>query len=172
MKIKLTLGLALLSLSSALFAQSNYKQAIGVRLSPASNYDVFAASYKMFLAEQPALEFNLGVGGNRYAYFVDDYRTTTVSVSAAYQHHFAIKPVDGLKWYVGGGATVFHSSSKHDAFKGVSVGLFPTGGADYKFKKIPLNVSADWRPTFLVAKTDQYSGFYGDGFGIAARYTF
>ncbi len=63
MKIKLTLGLALLSLSSALFAQSNYKQAIGVRLSPASNYDVFAASYKMFLAEQPALEFNLGVGG-------------------------------------------------------------------------------------------------------------
>ncbi len=77
-----------------------------------------------------------------------------------------------MKWYVGGGATVFHSSSKYDPFKGVSVGLFPTGGADYKFAKIPLNVSADWRPTFLVAKTDQYNGFYGDGFGVSARYTF
>lgn len=172
MKLKLIFSVAFICTATCMCAQSNYKQAIGARISPASNYDIFAASYKVFLAEQPALEFNVGVGGNRYVHLLNDYRTTTVSASAAYQHHFDIKPVSGLKWYVGGGATVFHSSSKYDPYKGVSVGLFPTGGADYKFEKIPLNVSADWRPTFLVAKTKQYSGFYGDGFGIAARYTF
>jgi len=174
MKLKFTLTLALVYLGTGLFAQSSYKQAVGARVSPVSNYDAFAASYKVFLAEQPALEFNLGIGSDRYYYSPYDYgaRTTAVSATAAYQHHFDIKPVKGLKWYVGGGATVFHSSSKYDPYKGVSVGLFPTGGADYKFAKIPLNVSADWRPTFLVAKTDQYSDFYGDGFGISARYTF
>ena len=172
MKRKLTFTLALALATASLFAQSDYKQSIGARISPASNYDLFAVSYKTFLAEQPALEFNIGFGGSRYGYLLDNYRSTTLSASAAYQHHFAIKPVPGLKWYVGGGLTVFHSSSKYDGYKGVSVGVFPTGGADYKFEKIPLAVSADWRPTFLVAKTDQYNGFYGDGFGISARYTF
>lgn len=172
MRLKLTLTIAFVSLTSALFAQSTYKQAIGARVSSASSYDVFAASYKVFAVGNGAFEFNLGIGGDRYHHHEHRYRSTAVSASAAYQHHFDIKPVPGLKWFVGGGVTILHTSSKFDDYKGVSVGLFPTGGADYKFPKIPLNVSADWRPTFLVARTDQYGRFIGDGFGVSARYTF
>ena len=36
-------------------------------------------------------------------------------------------------------------------------GYFPTGGADYKFGKIPLDVSVDIRPTFRVASPTYYN---------------
>ncbi|MFT3902717.1 MAG: hypothetical protein QM727_06065 [Niabella sp.] len=169
---KPSLLVALMAICCLANAQSTYQQSIGVRLNPPSIYEAFAGSFKTFLGVHPALEFNLGVGGDTYYYSSADYRTTTLSVSATYQHHFDIKSVKGLKWYVGGGSTVFHSSSGHKPFKGTSLGFYPTGGADYKFAKIPLNVSADWRPTFLVAKTKQYSNFYADGIGASARFTF
>lgn len=171
---KITLVVAFMATLGFVNAQSEYSKAIGARVSPVSNYDAVAASFKTFLTEAGALELNAGFGGRRYNAIGDDYRTTSISFSGAYQHHFDIQPVDGLKWYVGGGATVFHTSSsyKNSGYKGTGVGLFPTGGADYKFKNIPLNVSADWRPTFLVASPDSYNNFLGDKFGISARYTF
>ncbi|MCH5716937.1 hypothetical protein [Niabella hibiscisoli] len=130
MKIKLTLVLALLSLSSALFAQSSYKQSIGLRLG-SGYYDIASAAYKTFLNDASALEFNLGIRPERFG----GTRWTNVAASGAYQHHFDIKPVDGLKWFVGGGVVVSNTFSNNDYYKGFGVGLFPTGGADYKFKK-------------------------------------
>ena len=173
---KLTLLVALVAAIGIVNAQSDYKQAIGIRVSPASNYDLAAASFKTFLSEAGAIELNAGFGGDRY-YDIpgDNYRTNSVSFTGAYQHHFDIQPVDGLKWYIGGGATVFHtaSSNKNKAYRGTGFGLFPTGGADYKFKSIPLNVSADWRPTFLVARPERgWNNFLGEQFGVSARYTF
>lgn len=171
---KITLLVAFVATIGIVNAQSDYSKAIGVRVSPPSNYDVIAASFKTFLTDAGAIELNAGFGGHRYNIPGDDYRTNSVSFSAAYQHHFDIKPVDGLKWYIGGGATVFHTSStyKNSGYRGTGVGLFPTGGADYKFKSIPLNVSADWRPTFLVTAPGDYANFLGDKFGVSARYTF
>ncbi|HTG57529.1 MAG TPA: hypothetical protein VL943_14730, partial [Niabella sp.] len=89
-------------------------------------------------------------------------------------HHFDIKPVDGLKWFVGGGVVVSNTFSNNKYYKGVGVGLFPTGGADYKFKKIPLAVSADVRPTFNIVEPfdyNDYNNFYPN-VGVSARYTF
>lgn len=171
---KLTLLVAFAATIGIVNAQSDYSKAIGIRVSPVSNYDAVSASFKTFLTEAGAIELNAGFGGSAAHYLGDNYRTNSFSVSGAYQHHFDIKPVDGLKWYVGGGATVFHTASsyKKSDFRGTGVGLFPTGGADYKFKNIPLNVSADWRPTFLVTAPNAYSNFLGDRFGVSARYTF
>jgi hypothetical protein len=152
---------------SASFAQSNsqdYKSAIGARLG-STYYDLLSFSYKSFITEQGALELNAGFGSKNY-----DYSTATLSAAISYQHHFDIKPAPGLKWFVGGGLTVFNTFSDHHEYEGFGFGIFPTGGVDYKFNGIPLNVSADVRPTIHVVGPSYYNSFYGD-FGIAARYT-
>lgn len=153
-------------------AQSSYQQAIGARLSTHTEYEAFAASYKFFVSRPGAIELNLGFGDQRYWYNGDRRRAASVSFSGTYQHHFPIKPVPGLKWFVGGGMVFFNTSSKLDRYDGFGVGIYPTGGVDYKFVKIPLNLSADFRPTFHITAPDAYNTFHGHDVGIAARYTF
>jgi hypothetical protein len=171
---RLFLSVALLGslLGTASAQDSKYNSAIGGRLS-SGYYDLISASYKTFIIEQGALEFNLGLRGHSHSYA--DW--VTVAFSAAYQHHFPIKPVPGLQWYVGGGLTAYNSFSDHDEYRGFGLGIFPTGGIDYKFGKIPLNLSADIRPT--ISLTDPYDskeGHYdhndGGNVGISVRYTF
>lgn len=171
-KLLLSFGLAF-AMAGAAKAQSDYQSAIGIRLSNGYS-DAVSGSYKTFVTEPGALEFNLGFRGRSYGSF--DW--VTVAFSAAYQHHFEIKPVEGLRWYVGGGLTAFNSFSDNDAYKGFGLGIFPTGGIDYKFANIPLNLSADYRPTFSVVDPYddrygyKYDRFYGGNFGVSARYTF
>lgn len=151
---------------------SGYKNAIGIRAG-GGYYDLISASYKTFITEQGAIELNLGFRPEVYR-GLSDYNQFHVAFSAAYQHHFDIKPVEGLRWFIGGGATVYNTFSSNKDLRGVGVGLFPTGGADYKFNNIPLNVSADFRPTFAIVKPDyyHYSTFTANNFGVSARYTF
>ncbi|GAB3005671.1 hypothetical protein GCM10027051_00760 [Niabella terrae] len=167
MKIKLFFVVALIGMSSAVIGQTSYKQSIGLRLG-SGYYDVVAAAYKTFMSPASAIEIDLGVRpyNNRNDKWVN------LSASGSYQHHFDIKPVPGLKWFVGGGIVASHSFSTYDDRQGFNLGLFPTGGADYKFSKIPLAVSADVRPTFhIVEAYDYYNGFYPN-VGVSARYTF
>ena len=155
-----------LIVSTATFAQSTYKNAIGVRVAN-TYYDLVSFSYKGFVTKQGALEVNAGFGTR--SYFYD--RAASVSASLSYQHHFNIKPVPGLRWFVGGGFTLTNSFSDYKDYDGFGFGLFPTGGIDYKFSKIPLAVSADVRPTVFVSTPGYYNNFYGN-VGVAARYTF
>lgn len=172
---KITILVALIATIYNTNAQSDYSKAIGARVSPPSNYDMIAFSFKTFISDAGAIELNAGFGSNRVPGWgtYNNFNTSSGSISGTYQHHFPIKPVEGLQWYIGGGVSLVNTFSKHDEFEGISVGFYPTGGADYKFKKIPLNVSADYRPTFFVARPDQgWNSFIGEQFGIAARYTF
>ncbi len=155
--------------SASGFSQSKYKSAFGARIGTGYS-DLIAASLKTFLGESPgAIEVDLG--------FRPDYGYTgvfNVSLSAAYQYHFDIEPVEGLKWFIGGGLTGYYSISGHNEYEGFGFGLFPTGGVDYKFPAIPLNVSVDLRPTIRIAapRNYDYSNFYVGNFGVSARYTF
>ena len=169
MKIKLTFTLALVFSMTSLFAQSDYKQSIGVRLGN-GYYDIASAAYKTFLSDAAALEFDLGIR----PYRAGSFHWTNVSLSGSYQHHFDIKAVDGLKWFVGGGTTVSNTFSNFDYYKGFGVGIFPTGGADYKFAKMPLAVSVDIRPTFNIVEPFDYTGYnnFYPNVGVSARYTF
>lgn len=147
---------------------SSYKNGIGIRLG-GGYYDMVAASYKTFITSPGALEINLGF--RPYGYIGNNW--FNLSGSASYQHHFPIGQIEGFRWFVGGGLTAFNTFSSSDYYRGFGLGIFPTGGVDYKFGNIPLNVSADIRPTIsIVNPYSYYNSFYIGNGGVSARYTF
>jgi hypothetical protein len=180
MKIKLIcLSLTIVCFTSA-FTQTTYQSAIGLRIGTGYS-DLFSASFKTFLSGGPgALELNLGVKpsytytyGNpgNPSYYNSDI--TMMSFSASYQYHVPITALDGLQWFVGGGLTLTNTFSDQDGYNGIGLGIFPTGGVDYKFGNIPLDVSVDIRPTFRIASPTYYNyeSVYFPDFGFSARYT-
>ncbi len=69
---------------------------------------------------------------------------------------------EAFRWYVGAGV----STLIDDPFW---LGVSGEAGLEYKFNKIPLSLSADWRPTFyFIDETDFRSG----GFGVNACWVF
>jgi hypothetical protein len=150
---------------------STYQSGIGIRMGT-GYYDLISASYKTFLGSTPgALELNLGVRPQTYGHRVDVFN---LSFSASYQYHFDIPPVPGLKWFIGGGLTTYNSFVKNNDYydSGFGFGIFPTGGADYKFAQIPLDVSLDIRPTIGLVRPNDYYDYFNVSFGASARYTF
>lgn len=166
MKIKLTF-LAFFAAFAVTASAQDYKNSIGIRLG-GGYYDLIGASFKTFISTPAALEFNLGLRPS-ITYGLTD-GITNVSVSGAYQHHFPIGNIDGFKWYVGGGAVIAQTFSDFDDWKGVSIGIFPTGGVDYKLKNAPFAFSADVRPTVHAVRT-YFNSVYMNG-GVTARYVF
>lgn len=65
----------------------------------------------------------------------------------------------------------YHSFCSYSNYRGFGLGVFPTGGIDYTFAGIPLNISADIRPTIRIKALlyYDYNNFYFGNFGIAAR---
>lgn len=170
-------GLALVYFS-ALSAQTTYHSAIGLRIGT-GYYDLFSASYKTFLSESgSAIELNFGVKPTTNyrtgCCVLNDNGNTMISFSASYQYHVPITSLPGLQWFIGGGVVLTNTFSDNSGYRGIGFGLFPTGGADYKFAKIPLAVSVDIRPTFRVASPAYYNyeSFYFPDFGFSGRYTF
>ena len=131
----------------SLFAQ-DYKLGIGIRLSNASPTLSNAVIAKYFLNPQNAVEGLISFGSR-------------FGLGGLYEIH---KPLNwpGLKWYYGvGGYVGFQSNDTY---------LGPTGtiGLDYKFDKIPLNLSLDWKPELdILPKIN----FVPDAFGLSARFT-
>ncbi|HRP33383.1 MAG TPA: hypothetical protein PKV73_15905 [Agriterribacter sp.] len=158
------------TISISLNAQdgSSYTKGIGLRVG-GGYYDLVSASFKAFVTEPGAIEVNIGF--RPYGYV--GYSWVNLSGSVSYQHHFPIGSVEGLRWFVGGGVTAYNTFSSDDYYRGFGLGVFPTGGVDYKFGNIPLNVSADFRPTIALIKPyEYYSSFYAGNAGVSARYTF
>ena len=147
-------------------AQSEYKSAVGGRVGIP-----IAASFKHFIFDKGAIEAYAGFRNATGIY----YSGINFTMGVMYQHHFPIGSVEGLQWYVGGGALVqfysYNSRNNPLGYSNTGLGINGVGGVDYKFSSIPLNVSADWMPTFFLNKTyyDNFGAGYG---GIAARYTF
>jgi hypothetical protein len=173
---------ALLSLTlfycPALISQTTYQSAIGLRIGT-GYYDLFSASYKTFLSSSAsAIELDFGVkpatNYNTGCCVVEDNGNTMISFSASYQYHVPIVSLPGLQWFIGGGLALTNTFSDNSSYRGIGLGIFPTGGADYKFAKIPLAVSVDIRPTFRVASPAYYNyeNFYFPDFGFSGRYTF
>lgn len=130
-----------------LFAQ-NYKTGIGIRLSSASPTLSNAITAKYFLTPVNALEGILSFGSR-------------FGIGGLYEIH---EPLNfaGLQWYYGAGGYVGFESN--DTYLG------PTGvlGLDYKFEKIPLNLSLDWKPELDILPR---IAFIPDAFGLSARFT-
>ena len=150
----------ILLIATASKAQSEYKSAIGGRAGIP-----IAGSIKHFISRAGALE--------GYAGFISKYGTNVnITVGGMYQHHFPIADIAGFKWYVGGGGLVQFFSYKNyrsDDYSEAAIGINGVGGVDYKFRGIPLNVSADFMPVFFLGDTPDDFFAYG---GLAVRYTF
>lgn len=77
---------------------------------------------------------------------------------------FVYRPLGDIpmNWYLGAGPVAFVGND------------FILGGAGelglaYKIPDVPISISADWRPTFVLIDT---STFVGDRFGLNLRYVF
>jgi hypothetical protein len=166
--LALIAGVCISSVGVAQVNGPDYKAGIGLRFG-SGYYDAMSVSFKLFITEPGALEFNLG--GRPYS-----YGRSNVSLSGSYQHHFPIPNIEGFKWFIGGGLSFLNSivdddqnPGNDDFDEGFGMAIFPTGGVEYKFK-FPLAVSADFRPNIYLATP--YKDNFNPNFGVAARYTF
>lgn len=149
-------SLLLVNVHAQLNTGSDYKTAIGVKVYPG------AISVKHFFEPNKAIE-GLGYLSS------DGFRLTGL-----YELHFDIGAVEGLKWYLGGGA---HLGIWSDTWKtkypnrqgGLAMGIDGVLGLDYKIKGAPLNLSFDWQPSFNIIGYNYFEGGWG---GLAVRYTF
>jgi len=141
--------------SFGLSAQA-YKSAVGVKAG-----DALFASYKTFLSEKLAFEL---YGGPVLISDVD------LMGAAVIQLHFPIGSVENLTWFAGGGPNFSIFNRGFGASSNARLGITTIGGADYKFKTLPLNVSADIAPTYHFGNSAFYNfRIYGT---VAARYVF
>lgn len=136
----------------------SYKAAIGLKF-------IYGVSLtgKVFIKENSALEGILrynGAGG----------LGSNIAFTGLYEYHAPIKGVDGLRWYVGGGAHVNYFSWKDSDVDAVTTfGVACIVGLEYKFANLPLAVSADWQPAYIISNP---SGFSAENGGIGVKYTF
>lgn len=154
-----SLLLACLITSISAVAQFNegpdYKTALGVKVFPG------AVTLKHFITGNRAFE-GLGYISS------DGFRLTGL-----YELHFPVASVEGLKWYVGGGA---HAGTWSDAWKskypsrnsGPAIGVDGVVGLDYKISGVPLNLSFDWQPSFNITGYNYFEGGCG---GLGLRFT-
>ncbi len=150
--LQFALLLGMMMAVSGLNAQDYYKSAVGGRL----GYPL-SLSFKYFLNESHAVEAYVGTRG------WSGYRWTNVSAAYLVHKPLELDGVEGLRWYFGGGASVYFWSFDDsflldDDYNTTTIGAQAYLGLDYTFEDIPLNLTIDWVPTFF------FNGF-GNGFG-------
>lgn len=151
MKKTLLMTFALLVAATA-FSQS-YKTAIGLRTGTS-----LGASIKHFISKPGAFEGILDVDLVKH----DEIK---IKATGLYEYHFDVN-VDGLYVYAGAGASAgVHVSGLYS--KEFMMGIDLIGGAEYKFKNVPLALSADWNPRIQLISNP---GIKIPNFGFTIRY--
>lgn len=145
-------------------AENPYKAAVGIKFLWG-----ISATGKYFFKDKHAVEAIVryrSLGG-----IVND-----ITVTALYQYQRPIADVDGLYWMLGGGVYFGSSSIKNsilpdeyrDGNGSFYFGIAGVAGLEYKFKGIPIAVSADWMPAINL----NGGGFGSENGGIGVKYTF
>ena len=138
---------AVMALCVASFARGQ-ENALGLRFTGGTE-----VSYQRTLSEFNRLEFDLGWAWN------------TSALSGFYQWDYHI--TNGLKWYIGPGASLgFYSKN---SVSGTSIGVGGIIGLEYNFD-IPIQVSLDWRPIINFGTYDSQFGSTNVGLGIRYRF--
>ena len=137
---------------------SSYKTALGLKF-------IYGISLtgKFFVKENAALEgiFRInGAGG----------LGTNMAFTGLFEHYANIKSVEGLRWYAGGGAYVNYFSWKDNLDDSVvTYGISGILGLEYKLANLPLAISADWVPGYVISNN---IGFSAENGGLGIKYTF
>ena len=139
---------------------TNYRTAIGIRLSNNAPVISNAITIKHFLNDKTAIEGFVSFGHD------------ITSFGALGEIH---KPFStpGLLWYYGGGGYLgFGKEYDVNKDKNVNTTFFGAQGVvglDYKFASIPINISLDWKPELNFV---QDINFEPAAIGFSARFTF
>lgn len=132
-------------------AQSDYTFAAGLGLDMGSGATFIGPSAKYFFSDESAVQAEI------------TFESIFTSITGLYEYHGDITNVDGLKWFAGGGASIWLGSNGF----GSAFALRPTVGLDYKISDVPLAFSFDWRP--LIGIGDNI-GSEVAFFGLGVRY--
>ncbi|HLO81484.1 MAG TPA: hypothetical protein VK166_11015 [Chitinophagaceae bacterium] len=144
--LMLSLILCIFSVSNRIQAQE-YKMALGARFTAAQATVNNAISFRYFLNENNALEGLLSFD--------------PVTIGGLYEVYRPLG-APGFQWFFGGGAYV--SFNDNDV-----VGAMGVVGLDYKFQKVPINISIDWKPELSLVKE---VGFEAATVGLGIRFAF
>lgn len=93
-------------------------------------------------------------------------------ITGLYEWQKPIKEVDGLDWYIGGGAHVgFWDSNRYywQSETHTVLGLDFIIGLEYTFVDAPFSIGLDWKPAFNIVGDYHW---WGDGVGLSVRYNF
>jgi hypothetical protein len=134
---------------------SAYKQAIGIKF-PGG----LSLTYKKFVTDTHSIEGQLTSWNKGFR------------MAGLYEFNFyTFNDVEGLAWFVGPGVHVgfWKDQYSKDYNSYADLGIDGIIGLDYKFKNIPINVSADWEPAVTLVGSAGFTPAYG---GLAVRYTF
>jgi len=142
-------------------SEKPYRAALGIKFLWG-----ISATGKFFLKDKAALEAIVhydGMGG----------LGTALNLTALYEYHgnFA---VPGLRWYLGGGASLGYAKLKgfEDSeldSSTLSYGLDGVAGLEYKIDKLPIAISLDWQPGYSL---NSGGGFISKSGGFGIKYTF
>lgn len=158
--VALLLGAVALTTTYSAKAQG-YQNAVGVKLGTYSGIN-----YKLFLSRTEAIDAVFTFGNN------------TIGVAGSYLWHFPIAEVPQLRWYVGAGGHLILISgynrlwndydNNHKSDSNIALGANGSGGIEYTFPKIPLNIGAELGPYVNLFDETRFNAHVG----IFARYTF
>jgi hypothetical protein len=134
---------------------------------------ILIATVSIANAQEVGVRFGDGIGGNAAVdglVSISKYSRVHANVSfgsglgAEALYDFLYRPFgDGtLNWYMGVGPSVRFD----DPFL---FGVCGEVGLSYMFKKVPISISGDWRPTFIIIEN---TNFEGGWFGLNVRYVF
>ncbi len=137
---------------------------LGLRLSP----DGAGFTGKFFVDRNLAIEAQLNAGG---AFAGDGQSVTAVGLL---EYHIPL-PDPSWRVFFGGGAHMGTWDHRYKAYEGrhdqhdreFIAGIDGVGGVEYLFKKIPLGLSADFKPAINLASEVDF--FPHNMFGISAR---
>ncbi len=126
-----------------------YKTAIGVRFYPLGVSLKINNSYRSRSTEIIGY-FNKGFTGAFYYYW-----------------NFTLDKNRTFRFYAGGGGQAGFIDEANGG--GAEFGASGIIGLDYKFKKLPINLSTDWQPAYKFGENNGWETSWG---GIAARFAF
>ena len=144
------LGVAMLLGSTEASAQS-YKTGVGLLVDFGDGATFVGPQVKHFFKANHAGEFSV--------LFADG----ATLAQANYQYQQPFGGANGLAWYVGVGPGILFGSGNTAFAPSAMLGL------DYKIPSVPLALSMDWRPRFILGEdSDAEAGRFNAGF----KYTF
>ncbi|MBA4167784.1 MAG: hypothetical protein H0X41_09625 [Chitinophagaceae bacterium] len=130
---------------------SDYTNALGLGIDFGKGETLFGPSVKHFFNENSAGQAEILFGSG-----------LTV-LQAFYQYHQEFEGASGLKWYAGVGPQIYLYSGGSD------FAISPMAGLDYKITDVPLSLTFDWRPRFILTHGGDFNAAR---FGIGFRYAF